>query len=275
MLSGTPFEVVAEFFPSFNGLTSSTPSRCSARCRPPSSAGPPTGSPRSATAASCTTGAGLDPAGVRGRRPHGHPRAARPGQRRPRPAALRGRRASRPAVTPRRTSRSSRSVRRRPRPCTAVVHAAFEARPPLDPPAAALAETQEQLEERLAAHGGLLARVDGTPAGALVLDPVGGTMYLRRFGVVPDQQGHGVAAALIDAAVEAAEGYDDLDRRRARGAAGHDPVLGAAGVPRDPPRAAERRAAPPAPHRGLPGARRRGDARPRPLASPASWLPVT
>ena len=92
----------------------------------------------------------------------------------------------------------------------AVVHAAFEARPPLDPPAAALAETREQLEHRLAAHGGLLARVDGTPAGALVLDPVGSTMYLRRFGVVPDQQGHGVAAALIEAAVEAAEGYDDL-----------------------------------------------------------------
>jgi tRNA threonylcarbamoyladenosine biosynthesis protein TsaE len=91
-----------------------------------------------------------------------------------------------------------------------VVHAAFEARPRLDPPAAALAETLEQLERRLAAHGGLLARVDGTPAGALVLDPVGGTMYLRRFGVVPDQQGHGVAAALIDAAVEAAEGFDDL-----------------------------------------------------------------
>jgi tRNA threonylcarbamoyladenosine biosynthesis protein TsaE len=92
----------------------------------------------------------------------------------------------------------------------AVVHAAFEARPPLDPPASALVESAEQLEERLAAHGGLLARVDGSPAGALVLDPTGGTMYLRRFGVVPDQQGHGVATALIDAAVEAAEGYDDL-----------------------------------------------------------------
>lgn len=92
----------------------------------------------------------------------------------------------------------------------AVVHAAFEARPPLDPPAAALAETLEELEARLAGHGGLLARVDGEPAGALVLDPAGSTMYLRRFGVVPTMQGHGVAAALIDAAVEAAEGYDDL-----------------------------------------------------------------
>ena len=92
----------------------------------------------------------------------------------------------------------------------AVVHAAFEARPPLHPPAAALAETREQLEQRLAVHGGLLARVDGTPAGALVLDPVGSSMYLRRFGVVPDRQGHGVAGALVDAAVEAADGYDDL-----------------------------------------------------------------
>jgi tRNA threonylcarbamoyladenosine biosynthesis protein TsaE len=91
-----------------------------------------------------------------------------------------------------------------------VVHAAFAQRPPLDPPTVALAETPEQLEQRLAAHGGLLARVDGAPAGALVFDPVGGTMYLRRFGVVPALQGHGVAAALIDAAVDAAEGYDDL-----------------------------------------------------------------
>jgi tRNA threonylcarbamoyladenosine biosynthesis protein TsaE len=91
-----------------------------------------------------------------------------------------------------------------------VVHAAFEARPPLDPPAAALAETAEELEQRLARYGGLLARVDGVPAGALVLDPAGSTLYLRRFGVVPTMQGHGVAAALIDAAVDAADGYDDL-----------------------------------------------------------------
>jgi len=91
-----------------------------------------------------------------------------------------------------------------------VVRAAFEARPPLDPPAAALSETAEELEQRLARHGGLLACVDGVPAGALVLDPVGPTMYLRRFGVVPAMQGHGVAAALIDAAVDAAEGHDDL-----------------------------------------------------------------
>jgi len=92
----------------------------------------------------------------------------------------------------------------------AVVRAAFAARPPLDPPAAALDETEQTIADRLSVHGGLLACLDGRPVGALVLDPIGSTTYLRRFGVVPDAQGHGVAAALIDAAVEAAEGSDDL-----------------------------------------------------------------
>ncbi len=91
-----------------------------------------------------------------------------------------------------------------------VVRAAFEARPPLDPPAAALSETEGTIRDRLVAHGGLLACLDGVPVGALVLDPVGSTTYLRRFGVAPAAQGHGVAAALIEAAVEAAEGSDDL-----------------------------------------------------------------
>ncbi len=91
-----------------------------------------------------------------------------------------------------------------------VVRAAFAARPPLDPPAAALGETEETMAARLAATGGLLACLDGEPVGALVLDPVGSTTYLRRFGVAPAAQGHGVAAALIDAAVDAAEGAEDL-----------------------------------------------------------------
>ena len=92
----------------------------------------------------------------------------------------------------------------------AVVRAAFEARPPLDPPAAALTETLETLGDRLADGGGLLVTLDGTDVGALVLDPVGTTMYLRRFGVAPSAQGLGIARVLIDAAVDAAHGYDDL-----------------------------------------------------------------
>jgi len=91
-----------------------------------------------------------------------------------------------------------------------VVRAAFEARPALDPPAAALGETEESIAARLGTHGGLLACVDGEAVGALLLDPVGSTTYLRRFGVLPTARGHGVAAALIEAAVEAADGSHDL-----------------------------------------------------------------
>lgn len=91
-----------------------------------------------------------------------------------------------------------------------VVRAAFAARPPLDPPAAALTETEQSIAAKLSAHGGLVACLDGAPVGALVLDPVGSTTYLRRFGVHPDAQGHGVAAELIEAAVEAVGDSEDI-----------------------------------------------------------------
>jgi tRNA threonylcarbamoyladenosine biosynthesis protein TsaE len=91
-----------------------------------------------------------------------------------------------------------------------VVRAAFGVRPPLDPPAAALSETPESLAALLRPCGGLVVSLDGTDVGAVVLDPVGSTMYLRRFGVVPEARGHGIAALLIESAVEAAEGFDDL-----------------------------------------------------------------
>jgi tRNA threonylcarbamoyladenosine biosynthesis protein TsaE len=93
----------------------------------------------------------------------------------------------------------------------AVVAAAFGSRPVLDPPADALGETEATLAERLAG-GGLLACLDGEPVGALVLDRVGPTTYLRRFGVVPAARGHGIAAALVAAAVRAAasDGSDSL-----------------------------------------------------------------
>ena len=92
----------------------------------------------------------------------------------------------------------------------AVIRAAFEVRPPLDPPAAALTETVESLAEKLTKHHGLLATFEGEHVAAVVLDPVGNTMYLRRFGVLPTAQGHGIARALIDRAVVASHGFDDL-----------------------------------------------------------------
>ncbi|MEP9382790.1 tRNA (adenosine(37)-N6)-threonylcarbamoyltransferase complex ATPase subunit type 1 TsaE [Nocardioides sp. KR10-350] len=97
-------------------------------------------------------------------------------------------------------------------PLLAIVQAAFSVRPPLDPPADALSETEATMKEHLAAYGGLLARLDGEPVGGLVLDPAGKTVWLRRFAVLPDRQGHGIAHKLISRAAEVAgaDGYEDL-----------------------------------------------------------------
>jgi tRNA threonylcarbamoyladenosine biosynthesis protein TsaE len=93
-----------------------------------------------------------------------------------------------------------------------VVRVAFSARPPLDPPAAALGETESSMKERLAGFGGVLARLDGVAVGAVLMDPADSTLWLRRFAVLPDQQGHGVAHKMVTyaAGLARAEGFDDL-----------------------------------------------------------------
>jgi tRNA threonylcarbamoyladenosine biosynthesis protein TsaE len=90
----------------------------------------------------------------------------------------------------------------------AVVRAAFGARPPLDPPADALAEDERSIARLLGRRGGFLATVDDVPVGCVVLDPAPDGLVLRRFGVVPDAQGTGVATALVEAAVDAAAGRE-------------------------------------------------------------------
>ena len=92
----------------------------------------------------------------------------------------------------------------------AVVRAAFGARPPLDPPADALAEDLASVTAALGDRGGLLATLDGEPVGTLVLHRTPDAVVLRRFGVLPQAQGRGVASALLDAAVEAALGHPAL-----------------------------------------------------------------
>jgi len=94
----------------------------------------------------------------------------------------------------------------------AIVMAAFEGRPPLDPPADALAETVETLGDALKEQGGLMAYHGDRPVGGLVLDDLGDLLALRRFGVAPDAQHHGVAHALIreSLAVAAEGGFDGL-----------------------------------------------------------------
>ena len=90
----------------------------------------------------------------------------------------------------------------------AVVRAAFGARPPLDPPADAMAESTESIAAALANGGGLLATLEGRPVGALLLAPEGSTVWLRRFGVVPAAQRTGVAGALVAEALATADGSE-------------------------------------------------------------------
>ncbi|MET8521661.1 tRNA (adenosine(37)-N6)-threonylcarbamoyltransferase complex ATPase subunit type 1 TsaE [Nocardioides sp. NPDC004968] len=93
-----------------------------------------------------------------------------------------------------------------------IVRAAFSARPPLDPPADALGETEGSMKERLSGFGGVVARLDGVGVGAVLMDPADSTLWLRRFAVLPDQQGHGVAHKMVTyaAGVAVSEGFDDL-----------------------------------------------------------------
>jgi tRNA threonylcarbamoyladenosine biosynthesis protein TsaE len=91
-----------------------------------------------------------------------------------------------------------------------IVQAAFGARQPLDPPADALRETEDTIAMKLTSYGGLLAFHDDEPVGTLILDPLGHSVFLRRFAVLPDRQHHGVAHAMVAAAVAAADGYADL-----------------------------------------------------------------
>jgi len=94
----------------------------------------------------------------------------------------------------------------------AIIREGFRDRPLLDPPAPALDETVDSVAAALARAGGLLARVDGEPVGALLFDPDGASVGLRRVAVLPRAQGQGVAAGLASAAAAAAsrEGYRRL-----------------------------------------------------------------
>jgi tRNA threonylcarbamoyladenosine biosynthesis protein TsaE len=95
----------------------------------------------------------------------------------------------------------------------AVVHEAFANRPPLDPPATALEETLESVREALSAHGGLLVVHDGAPVGALMFEPRGRLLGLRRVGVLAPVRGLGVAAQMASCAREIAQelGFSGLE----------------------------------------------------------------
>lgn len=93
-----------------------------------------------------------------------------------------------------------------------VIHAAFGARPPLDPPGTALHENVAGVAAAVRDHGGLLATVDGAPAGAVLFAESEGWLELRRVSVHPRFQHRGVGTAMVGCAEEVAEtaGVDGL-----------------------------------------------------------------
>ncbi|MET0998019.1 MAG: tRNA (adenosine(37)-N6)-threonylcarbamoyltransferase complex ATPase subunit type 1 TsaE [Marmoricola sp.] len=94
-----------------------------------------------------------------------------------------------------------------------VIHEAFANRPALDPPATALEETVESIREALDAHGGLVVEHDGSPVGALLFEPRGRLLGLRRVGVLAQVRGLGVAAQMASRAREIAQerGFSGLE----------------------------------------------------------------
>ncbi|GAB3998608.1 tRNA (adenosine(37)-N6)-threonylcarbamoyltransferase complex ATPase subunit type 1 TsaE [Nocardioides marmoraquaticus] len=86
----------------------------------------------------------------------------------------------------------------------AVVHESFANRPPLDPPATALEETEESIRRALEGYGGLVVELDGQAVGSLIFEERGRLLGVRRVGVLERVRGLGVAAQLASRAFEVA-----------------------------------------------------------------------
>ena len=86
-----------------------------------------------------------------------------------------------------------------------VIHAAFGARPALDPPSTASEETATSVAATLARGSGVYARVQGRPAGALLIVTTGSDVAtFQRVSVHPEFQRHGIASAMVAQAEELA-----------------------------------------------------------------------
>jgi tRNA threonylcarbamoyladenosine biosynthesis protein TsaE len=96
-----------------------------------------------------------------------------------------------------------------------VIHAAFGARPVLDPPSTAVDETPDSIGGLLARGGSAIyATVAGRPAGVILISEAGPPKLARfsRVSVHPAFQRHGIASAMVIAAEEHAA---ELGFRRA------------------------------------------------------------
>ncbi len=93
-----------------------------------------------------------------------------------------------------------------------IIHAAFGARPPLDPPSTAGAETADSVRTALDAGAGVVAEIGDRIAGVVLIGTARpGVAVWRRVSVHPDFWRHGIGTELISAAEELAA---ELGHRR-------------------------------------------------------------
>lgn len=84
-----------------------------------------------------------------------------------------------------------------------VIHRAFGARRPVDPPPEALGDTVEDVRARIGDCGGVIASVDGTDAACLLMSRPGpGAVMVHRVSVLPEFQHRGLASLVVRAAGE-------------------------------------------------------------------------
>lgn len=84
----------------------------------------------------------------------------------------------------------------------AVIREAFGNRAPVSPPPPALSETPEHVAAALAEGFGVLALVDGVPAGVVIVSVDGPVAGIHRVSVRPGFQRQGIASAMVEVALE-------------------------------------------------------------------------
>lgn len=85
-----------------------------------------------------------------------------------------------------------------------VIRAAFEARRPVDPPAAALADTVADIESALRQGHGICLELDGELIACLLISVADDVATFRRVSVLPEHSGSGHAHQLIEGAASVA-----------------------------------------------------------------------